>query len=283
MNYVSDQACRTLNGTDNSFDNEGYYRFSGVQGSTMVTEDVAVRLHNICFTYTSLPDIQDREILVGGTVFGVINSTLTYNNPILNEVIPAYSFKMDENSISCILLPVNWLDFRVTNQNETAVMDWTTSEEHNNRGFEVLRSPDGQDYEEIGWVDAIVQPSAINHYQFIDLHPMAGTNYYRLKQYDLDGHFDFSPVRWITFHSDRFTVEVMPNPAKEFLEINIKTQEPLIEISLIDQMGRIVLYKKLNFTNNSVRLELPNLNAGMYTVIVQSGPGIYIESIVIVK
>jgi hypothetical protein len=112
---------------------------------------------------------------------------------------------------------------------------------------------------------------------------MGAKNYYRLKQYDLDGHFDFSPVRWTTFHSERFAVEVMPNPAKEFLDVKIETQEPVIEISLIDQIGRIVMYKKLNFTNNTVRLELSNINAGMYTVFVQSGPGIYIESIVIVK
>lgn len=284
MFYLSDQACLSSNGTDNNFDGQGFYRFSGVQGSTNILENVPVKLHNICFTYSSIEDIQFKMIQVGGTVFGSLNSTVTYSMPVLNEPqMPAYPFTMNGTTISCILLPVHWLDFQATKQNTTTQLDWTTNEEINNLGFEVLRSSNGQAYEKIGWVDAATVPNSINVYQFIDLAPKRGTNYYRLKQLDLDGHFDYSPVRWVIFKNPNFTVVITPIPAKDFLNIEIQTLEPSSQIKILDQSGRIVLEETILGEDVKTQLLLNNLAPGAYTVVVESGAEIFITSIAVVN
>ncbi len=282
--YASDNACHSANGTDNNFNSQGYYRFSGVQGTGTVIENVPVRLHNICFTYNTINAINNEVINVGGTVFGVLNSTMTYSTPVLNEPrMPAYPFTMNASSVSCILLPVTWLDFQVTKVDGTSQLDWTTSEEFNNHGFEIQRSINGKDFEKIGWADAIAQQSSVNVYRFIDLNPKKGTNYYRLKQMDWDGQFDYSPIRSVSFKDRQFSVVVMPNPAKEFFNVVIRTQESFSDISLIDVTGRVVLEEKINSIDITTRLPIDHLVQGAYTLVVVSGTERFTQRLVVVK
>ncbi|MGB3077484.1 MAG: T9SS type A sorting domain-containing protein [Saprospiraceae bacterium] len=282
--YASDNACRSNNGPDNNFDSQGYYRFSGVQGSGTVIENVPVKLHNICFTYITINAINNEVISIGGTVFGVLNSTMTYSLPILNEPnMPAYPFTLNAGSVSCILLPVTWLDFKVMKVNNTSELDWTTTDEFNNRGFEIQRSIDGKDFEKIGWVDAISLQTSVNAYQFIDLFTKKGTNYYRLKQMDWDGHFDFSPIRSVIINDSNFSVEVMPNPAKEYFNITIRTQESFSEISLIDLTGKVVLKEKVNSIDLTTHLPIDHLVQGAYTLVVVSGIERFTQRLVVVK
>lgn len=284
LSYVSDNACLSSNGVDNNFNSQGYYRFSGVQGTGTVVEGVPARLHNLCFTYFSINAINNEVINIGGTVFGVLTSTLTYSFPILNEPrMPAYPFTLNAENVSCILLPVTWLDFKVTKAGNTSELDWTTTEEFNNRGFDIQRSVNGMDFEKIGYVDAIAQQTTVNVYQFIDLYPKHGTNYYRLKQLDWDGHFDYSPIRSVIFNDSHFSVLVMPNPVKEYFNITIRTQESFSDISLIDVTGRIVLQEKISSIDITTRLPVDRLTQGAYTLVVVSGTERFTQRLVIVK
>lgn len=281
--YLSDQACLSSNGMDNNFDVQGYYRFAGVQGFTTVSENVPVKLHNICFTYTSIEDINQKMIQVGGTVFSILNSTLTYSMPVLNEPkMPAYPFTMNGTTITCILLPVHWLDFQATKLNTSTQLDWTTDEEINNLGFEVQRLTNGQIYENIGWVAANPVSNLINRYQFIDVTPKRGTNYYRLKQIDLDGNFDYSPVRWVIFQNPNFSVVITPIPAKDFLDIEIQTLAPSSQFKIIDLSGRVVLEETILGEDVKTQIILNNLAPGAYTVVVESGVETFITNIAVV-
>ena len=281
LNYVSvppgsppnDSACITANGNDNNLNALGYYRVAGVTGSMTVTAGVPVNLHTICFTYNTIPEIDGDPVTVGGTLFGAANSTITYNNPPSNEpTLPEFlGFVLNSSTISCILLPVHWLSFDAHKQGETSVLDWSTSEELNNKGFEVLRSTNGQYFEKIGWVDATTELAPVNKYQFIDAHPLRGINYYRLKQVDLDGKTDFSPVRNLSFNSRNFAVSVTPNPADEFFYVEIQTEAEFSEITLMDVTGRIVLSKKTDNTEPTTLLDVSKLSPGAYTLMVQSG------------
>jgi hypothetical protein len=178
-------------------------------------------------------------------------------------------------------LPVRWLNFDATRKGETSVVNWSTSDEINNQGFEVLRSLDGQNFEKIGWVDATTQPSAVNAYQFVDRYPKNGFNYYRLKQLDYDGNFDYSPVRKVNFSSRHFDVSITPNPATDFFEIEIYTEEPSSVIQLVDLAGKVIRTINVNRENISTRLPVDNLSSGFYTLIVESGSNRVIERVVI--
>jgi len=285
LNYTSDNACITQNGADNNLNFIGHYRVAGVSGMANVTIGVPVAIHTICFTYTSVTDIDGDMITVGGTLFGSAHSTITFTNPPFNEpMLPEFPLVFNADNITCInLLPVKWLTFDATKKGETSLLDWQTGEEFNNKGFDVLRSRDGQNFEKIGWVDAKAHPDALNNYQFIDQHPFKGINYYRLKQIDWDGHEDFSPIRTVTFNSHLFSVAVTPNPAKDYFILDINTEEANSDVKLIDITGRVVISEKVDKNDVSTTLELHGLAAGTYTLVVESGSDYYLEKLVIIE
>lgn len=62
---------------------------------------------------------------------------------------------------------------------------------------------------------------------------MYGINYYRLKQVDFDGKYEYSEVKSILFQSDQLAV--FPNPASEI--IHIRGIEDEISYKLSDMNG----------------------------------------------
>ena len=65
---------------------------------------------------------------------------------------------------------------------EKCTLLWATSEESNNKGFEIERSLDSGYWESIGFATGQAKSSDYVDYQFIDFFPEGGMNYYRLKQ-----------------------------------------------------------------------------------------------------
>jgi hypothetical protein len=91
------------------------------------------------------------------------------------------------NSIAGSGLPVNLLSFRGQSAKEGVRLFWETSQEVNNRKFEINRASDDGIFRNIGVVEAVAVQATLNRYQFVDPNPVSGMNYYQLKQVDLDG------------------------------------------------------------------------------------------------
>lgn len=98
----------------------------------------------------------------------------------------------------CFRLPVNWLELKVTPAaNEKNTLSWVTAKEWDNCHFEIERSVDGGDsFTKIGEVKGMGWSSDISHYSFADydLPNFSGDIYYRLKQVDFNGQYDYSKV-----------------------------------------------------------------------------------------
>ena len=94
-------------------------------------------------------------------------------------------------------LPVDLLDFTATGEEKAIQLKWQTARERNNDGFTVERSMDGRDFESVGWVPASAADTQGTHgYELQDVDVATGPlYYYRLKQRDLNGSFEYSPVR----------------------------------------------------------------------------------------
>ncbi len=89
-------------------------------------------------------------------------------------------------------LPVELQDFHATAYNGNVSLSWKTATETNNDHFEVERSTDGKAYTHIGTVQGNGTSTAPHGYAFTDHGD--GVLYYRLKQVDFDGRFEYSPV-----------------------------------------------------------------------------------------
>ncbi|MFZ1609568.1 MAG: hypothetical protein WAT52_00780, partial [Chitinophagales bacterium] len=110
------------------------------------------------------------------------------------------------------ILPIVLVNFDGSNVGNANVLSWTTATELNNDYFTIERSLDGKSYEEIGTVEGAGQSSALLNYEYTDAQPYLGTNYYRLKQTDYNGAFDYSNVISIKVNGNFEMGYPYPNP-----------------------------------------------------------------------
>jgi hypothetical protein len=96
-------------------------------------------------------------------------------------------------------LPVSLLDFNGAVRAKAVELNWKTAQESNSLHFEVLKSTDGITFNSIGKVNAAGNSTGLQSYQFMDNTPAVGANYYKLKQVDIDGRFEYSKNVLINF------------------------------------------------------------------------------------
>ena len=138
-------------------------------------------------------------------------------------------------------LPVELLNFYATLNNRKVDLTWQTASEHNNDFFTVERSADGFNFEPILFKDGAGNSTTLLSYSDKDLQPLEGVSYYRLKQTDFDGAFDYSDIRVVSTSTDA-QVLIYPNPSSG--NVNIRSNQVLKNVQLITADGRIVLTEK---------------------------------------
>lgn len=92
-------------------------------------------------------------------------------------------------------LPVKFIGFTVSAQNNNALVQWSTSEEQNANVYEVERSENGANWTTIAYVTAMGNSSAVNNYSYTDKNISAKVFYYRVKEVDNDGKTFLTAIR----------------------------------------------------------------------------------------
>ncbi|MEJ8802336.1 T9SS type A sorting domain-containing protein [Pontibacter sp. H249] len=171
----------------------------------------------------------------------------------------------DTNIISP--LPVTLLSFTAKLKNSNAVLNWVTATELNSDKFIIERSINGRTFEAIGSVDAAGNTNTKKSYSFTDFKTPNTTVYYRLKQIDLDGKYEYSTVVFITLN-DAFAKDagamLYPNPTqgKAYLPLSkLPVDTYTINIYSID--GRMVKQLVLSGATEHA-LDLSSLATGKY-------------------
>jgi hypothetical protein len=95
---------------------------------------------------------------------------------------------------STVSLPVVLHSFNATrSNNNSVVVKWSTSEEHNIGQYEVERSSNGRDFSPLGIVSSRNSSIAAN-YSFTDPNPVKGGSWYRLRIVEQSGVSKYSPI-----------------------------------------------------------------------------------------
>lgn len=180
-------------------------------------------------------------------------------------------------------LAVSWVSFDIKNMGNSVQLMWRTAQEINNQGFEIERSLDGRTFRTIGTQLPNQQPSSVNLYQFEDANPGKGLNYYRIKQNDVDGKINYSIVRTMRFGKDLVTISIWPNPASDQLNVQFDESPTAGSIRLFSSTGAIVLSKDISEIDLSIMLDISKLNAGSFTLFIETAQETRTEQIVIIK
>ena len=162
-------------------------------------------------------------------------------------------------------LPVEWLSVNARWIPNGAEIVWSTGSEDNNSHFEIERTHDGQLWETIGRVTGAGFSSQINAYSFEDDNPFKDINYYRVKQVDFDGQYDYSDVVVINNgnETNELVVKLYPNPANDYVLVQWNKNSRSSHVQLIDINGKILLKQEAGDGNTS-RLDLTNFDTGIY-------------------
>ena len=144
-------------------------------------------------------------------------------------------------------VPVELSSFVAFSRNWNVILEWSTESETNNFGFEIQRSCSMGNFKKVGFVPGSGTTTSLNHYNYTETDLPANTYYYRLKQVDYDGAFEFSEIKSVVLiPSTDFTLEQnYPNPfnAVTILSYQLNQQlEDVVDVKLViyNSLGELV-------------------------------------------
>lgn len=167
-------------------------------------------------------------------------------------------------------LPINLVSFSGKKINKKNHLEWETENESNNKGFELERSQDAVLFNSIAFVPAKNQDIAFigtNKYNYLDEQPLDGTNYYRLKQIDLNGQTTYSNVIAINESvSSMISIKsITPNPATDYIMVELSHHVKNATIHITDIMGKTLSRHSAN-NLSKIKIDLNSLSSGIYFV-----------------
>lgn len=155
-------------------------------------------------------------------------------------------------------------DAKIKNQNQVK-LTWQTASEQNNASFIISRSTDGVNFNTIANVNGKGNSNKVSNYSFVDYSPVAGTNYYRLQQKDIDGKINDLGVRAVEFKLANAEPTIYPNPTADLAKV--KFNAGLFNtITLLDMNGRVLAKQSISATQHEADFNLSNYKAGTYII-----------------
>lgn len=205
---------------------------------------------------------------------GVINETMYYRRMTI------YTF----NSVSCTemgetitvtvdnsnTVPIEWLYVAARPVNKQTLVEWATATETNVSGYFVEWSVDGETFNQLGFVAA---KNRATTYEFTHQKPLAGRNYYRIQQVDLDRSIDYSKTLVVNIESDinSTSLLVYPNPSTGTIQLELPTTFDLSQsnqVNIYNRLGQLVLQTQLS-TDSQVDLA-PFANGTYHIEVIQN-------------
>ncbi|MGM0650111.1 MAG: T9SS type A sorting domain-containing protein [Bacteroidota bacterium] len=173
-----------------------------------------------------------------------------------------------------IPLPIELIKFDGACQDNTVTLEWKTASETNNEIFIIQRSPDGNDFVDIGSVDGSGNTNQLSEYQYDDTEPLINA-YYRFKQVDFDGTYEYSPIINIScVDVDEPVFSVYPNPFRDVLHVEAGNMpDHLCHLKIYSMDGRLIDNFQIEAPANGFHeiLYLDNLVPAMYMIRIISG------------
>ncbi|SDE46642.1 Por secretion system C-terminal sorting domain-containing protein [Dyadobacter soli] len=260
--------CNTGTGTTFNIDSVNpntilYYDFGGATGIVRIDSTSGV---------VTIPNFDITKLVIyGQNGSGVAGSSFGFTYSITDQA-GATSTSVPYSISTSGPLPVTLIAFNASQEEEAVKLKWVTTSEVNSKAFEIQRSTNATHWTVIGSVNSQSQDgSSVNRldYDFNDVSPNKGVNYYRLKMIDLDGKFGYSQIKSVWIDKSGHLV-AYPNPVSNGkLMIDVAGKDSY-DAEILNLSG-IRVYRQNLGTGR--QLNVSNLAAGVYVLRVKSVSG----------
>ncbi len=174
-------------------------------------------------------------------------------------------------------LPVELSSFTVNVIDDIVQLHWRTETEINNYGFYIERSAENLDWLALGFVEGHGNSNSPKQYNFIDTDiNQSGTYYYRLKQIDNDGTFEYLDVITVIVGIPVLFVlnQNYPNPfnPETRIDYTLKEQQDvsLRVYNVLGELVQVLLNEVKPAGTYTVTFDGTNLPSGIYVYRIQT-------------
>ena len=190
---------------------------------------------------------------------------------------------------SSIVIPVELISFTASVNNNTVTFNWLTTTELNNLMFEIERRSNEHQFVTIGYVEGHGTTTEPQEYSYVDNTVETGTYFYRLKQIDFNGRYEYS---------DEIEVEVngpltfaldqnYPNPFNPSTLIKYSVPENgFVKLSVYNLIGEevsVLVNETVDAGFYEVTFNAANLPSGTYFYRLQAGNTVQVKKMILLK
>lgn len=250
-------------------------------GGSTLNDGTVVGIRN--FRGTGGSEIQNNHLFY---VFGDVRSRggSTYNGAknepdnanflterqLMDDDPPLYEF-----SSGIFVMPITLAYFKAKKEGNQSLLEWKTVNEENNDYFTIERSHNGRQFKILDQLEGAGNSDVELSYSFVDTNPLDGANYYRLKQTDYNGDYEYFNIE-VVYHDLQMAgaapisiEQVWPNPFQLQLSARFRVQESTeVSLTLTDMQGQTLVNKQYP--------AYPGINEISYREASHLPPGIYL-------
>lgn len=229
----------------------GLLIFAGSSGSPLIGQGILVEFE---FKVVGQPGMQ---------------TAITFPVMVLNEGSPSVTAYGGIFIVNYVI-PVELVSLKGLVKGKDILLTWETASESDNYGFEIERSTNYTDWHSIGFVSGQGTTTINHYYSYFDKNIDIGSYYYRLKQVDLNGSFEYSNIIEVVVGAPKqFSLgQNFPNPFNPTTVIPFDLPEKSsIKLTLYNLLGEAVaVISKGEFSagHHQVSFNASRLAAGLY-------------------
>jgi hypothetical protein len=259
----------------------GLYRLPPVVPTTNVG---TITVQQLIAPGASMPD---NSVPVGisftpsGTMFisTLLNDMYAWRDiksaPVLKGTFAQNIFDLSSCSLPMSPLPVHFTSISADlNLKNEVNVTWNVDQQINTSQYFIQRSNDGLHWSNIGTVPSN-KVEDLEEYSYLDFHPAAGNNYYRIKEVDIDGTSYYSGIKKVNVQLNDF--HIWPNPANDVVFIDNNTSD-IVNCRIISNAGQQIKYIQLHAGTNTV--DLKGMPSGTYVFTLQTNLNQYNKIVV---
>lgn len=186
------------------------------------------------------------------------------------------------------IVPVELISFNYQIVNGQVILNWETATELNNWGFEIQRSVDNNEFVTIGFVQGNGNSTTNQYYSFVD-ESKSGKVFYRLKQIDYQGTYNYSKV----IEVNGVTVSTLqleqnyPNPFNPSTTIKYQIgNDGVVTLKVFNTLGKEVAEPVNKFQEAGtyqIIFDGKDLSSGVYLYQLSSGNFIENKKMLLIK